>query len=85
MAGNGAKIRCLPTPMPNPLPMPFAAAPTTATVPSPCISVCRIDPATGWCEGCARTIDEIAHWSLFDADEKRAVWAQLEARRGARP
>ena len=54
---------------------------TTAAVPSPCISVCRIDPATGWCEGCYRTIDEIAHWGLLDDEEKTAVWAQLGRRR----
>jgi predicted Fe-S protein YdhL (DUF1289 family) len=40
-----------------------------------------MDAATGWCEGCLRTIDEIAAWgTLADAD-KRAVWQQLEARR----
>ncbi len=27
--------------------------------PSPCIAVCRLDEATGFCEGCFRTIDEI--------------------------
>jgi predicted Fe-S protein YdhL (DUF1289 family) len=51
------------------------------TVPSPCVSVCRMDDATGWCEGCMRTLDEIAAWSLFDDSEKRAVWAELDARR----
>lgn len=53
----------------------------SGAVPSPCISVCRIDPGTGWCEGCWRTIDEIAHWSLFDDDERRAVWTELNLRR----
>jgi len=52
-----------------------------ATVPSPCISVCRIDPASGWCEGCQRTIDEIAHWGLYDNEEKLAVWSELKHRR----
>jgi len=52
-------------------------------VPSPCISVCRIDPATGWCEGCYRTIDEIAHWGLLDDAEKRGVWLELNRRRAA--
>lgn len=56
----------------------------TATVPSPCISVCRIDPATGWCEGCYRTIDEIAHWGVLDDGEKATVWAELRRRRAAR-
>ncbi|MCW5610062.1 MAG: DUF1289 domain-containing protein [Rubrivivax sp.] len=50
-------------------------------VPSPCISVCRMDAASGWCEGCLRTLDEIAAWSLLDDEGKRAVWAQLPARR----
>jgi predicted Fe-S protein YdhL (DUF1289 family) len=49
-------------------------------VPSPCISVCRMDASTGWCEGCLRTIDEIAGWSSFDDDAKRAVWDAIEAR-----
>lgn len=52
----------------------------TAGVPSPCVSVCRMDEATGWCLGCARTIDEIAAWGLLDDDDKRAVWAQLPQR-----
>ncbi len=60
-----------------------AAGAFTGTVPSPCVSVCRIDAASGWCEGCCRTIDEIAHWSLLDDDEKRAVWADLGRRRAA--
>jgi hypothetical protein len=61
--------------------IPLSAA---TEVPSPCISVCRIDPRSGWCEGCRRTIDEIAHWGLLDDDEKRAIWAEL-GHRGARP
>ncbi|WP_085483473.1 DUF1289 domain-containing protein [Paraburkholderia susongensis] len=51
-----------------------------ASVPSPCINVCRMDASTGWCEGCLRTIDEIAGWSMFDDDAKRAVWDAIEAR-----
>ena len=52
-------------------------------VPSPCINVCRMDAATGWCEGCLRTLDEIVAWGgLGDAD-KRAVWQQLQLRRAA--
>jgi hypothetical protein len=35
----------------------------------------------GLCNGCLRTLDEIAHWGLYDDDEKRAVWAQLAGRR----
>ena len=42
-----------------------------------------MSPATGLCEGCFRTIDEIAAWSRMDDDEKRAVWVQLDMRRTA--
>ncbi|HTH62416.1 MAG TPA: DUF1289 domain-containing protein [Paraburkholderia sp.] len=49
-------------------------------VPSPCIDVCRMDDATGWCDGCLRTIDEIANWSSFDDDQKHAVWQAIDER-----
>ncbi|GAA0755289.1 hypothetical protein GCM10009107_32630 [Ideonella azotifigens] len=49
-------------------------------VPSPCISVCRMDPATGWCEGCLRSIDEIIAWSRQDEAGKLQVWARLPGR-----
>ena len=29
---------------------------------SPCISICRTDPVTGFCYGCARTIQEKKQW-----------------------
>ena len=54
-----------------------------AGVPSPCTNVCRIDAATGWCEGCLRTLDEIAAWSSLDDAAKRVVWARLQQRRQA--
>lgn len=57
-------------------------------VPSPCTGVCRIDPRTGWCEGCQRSLDEIANWSTMSEREKRAVSEALAPRRtqaGARP
>jgi len=33
---------------------------------SPCISICKIDPLTGYCYGCARTEEEKNIWK----DEK---------------
>jgi hypothetical protein len=49
-------------------------------VPSPCINLCRMNPATGLCEGCLRTIDEIASWSRFDDAARRAVWDEIDRR-----
>jgi len=48
---------------------------------SPCIKICRIDPETGWCEGCLRTLDEIAAWYRLSEKEHRAVLAACDRRR----
>lgn len=47
---------------------------------SPCILVCSIDDATGYCFGCGRTRQEIGDWTLYSAEERRAVMAALPAR-----
>lgn len=49
-------------------------------LPSPCINVCRMDPATGWCAGCLRTLDEIARWSTLPDPMRQTVWTQLPLR-----
>jgi uncharacterized protein len=51
-----------------------------ADVPSPCVSVCRVDPATQWCEGCFRTLEEIVAWSQMEDDGKREVWRVIGQR-----
>jgi predicted Fe-S protein YdhL (DUF1289 family) len=55
------------------------------SVPSPCINICRMHGPRGglddWCEGCARTLDEIAAWGRLDDHGKRRIWALLPARR----
>jgi predicted Fe-S protein YdhL (DUF1289 family) len=53
-------------------------------VASPCVNVCRMDEASGWCLGCRRTLEEIAQWSVMDDEAKRAVWCQLRQRRAGR-
>jgi uncharacterized protein len=53
------------------------------SVPSPCIDVCKMDPATGWCQGCRRTLAEIAAWGSLDDEGKRRVWRLLAQRREA--
>ena len=54
---------------------------TAAAVVSPCVNVCRMNAQTGWCEGCARSLDEIARWGSSDDCERRAVLERLPSRR----
>ncbi|WIT10592.1 DUF1289 domain-containing protein [Paucibacter sediminis] len=54
---------------------------TPARVASPCTNVCRMHEASGFCEGCARTIAEIAAWSRADDASRLAILAALPPRR----
>ena len=53
---------------------------TPVPVPSPCVSLCKMNRDSGLCEGCLRTLDEIIAWGKADDDFKRAVWDQLPGR-----
>jgi predicted Fe-S protein YdhL (DUF1289 family) len=51
-------------------------------IPSPCISVCRMNAEGSHCEGCFRSIPEIRAWASADAAQRLAIWAQLAQRAG---
>jgi predicted Fe-S protein YdhL (DUF1289 family) len=51
------------------------------SVPSPCISVCRIEEGSGLCLGCRRTVEEIRDWIILAPEEKRAVLARIAERK----
>lgn len=50
-------------------------------VASPCINVCRMDARRGLCDGCFRTIDEIAAWSRMDDARRLDILAAVARRR----
>jgi hypothetical protein len=50
---------------------------------SPCINVCRIDPAANVCIGCYRSIDEITRWRGYSDGERKRVLAALPLRKRA--
>ncbi len=56
-----------------------------STVLTPCIKVCVIDPVSGLCAGCGRSLAEIGGWLGFSDAERRAVMAALPARLAALP
>ncbi|MCP3735762.1 DUF1289 domain-containing protein [Sphingomonas sp. RP10(2022)] len=56
------------------------APPPAAAIESPCTGVCAIADDDR-CRGCARTLDEIAGWSLMTPAARAAVMAALPSRR----
>ncbi len=52
-------------------------------VASPCRQICVMDPHSGLCVGCARTLDEIASWSALDDAAKRRILLRIEQRRAS--
>lgn len=52
---------------------------------SPCVKVCVLHPEARICLGCHRTADEIALWSRLTPSERRAVMAELPARKSLLP
>lgn len=57
--------------------------PESTPTASPCIRVCSVNPKTGWCEGCYRTLKEIASWGRLSEEEREAVTTDLPRRRDA--
>ncbi len=41
---------------------------------SPCISICKTDPVSGFCYGCARTDDEKRLWK---SDDTKDDWKKI--------
>ncbi|MDO5646740.1 DUF1289 domain-containing protein [Paracoccus sp. (in: a-proteobacteria)] len=48
---------------------------------SPCINVCRIEPASGLCIGCWRSLDEITAWRDLTDDQRRDIIEAVDQRR----
>lgn len=47
---------------------------------SPCVGICKLDDATGFCLGCARTGDEIAEWRSETSTWRADIWSVLPRR-----
>ncbi|HXL76263.1 MAG TPA: DUF1289 domain-containing protein [Burkholderiales bacterium] len=48
---------------------------------SPCTKLCVMDPQSGLCRGCLRTLAEIAGWSEMPESEQETLTAALAERR----
>ncbi|MFO1071965.1 MAG: DUF1289 domain-containing protein [Geminicoccaceae bacterium] len=48
---------------------------------SPCVGICRLDPDTGWCLGCARDARELALWRDLAPAAQERIWDDLPRRK----
>ncbi|WP_284145531.1 MULTISPECIES: DUF1289 domain-containing protein [Xanthobacter] len=52
----------------------------TGTIVTPCIKVCAVEPLSGLCIGCGRTLREIGGWASFSPDARDRIMAVLPDR-----
>ena len=50
---------------------------------TPCVKICVVDPLSGLCIGCGRTVAEISLWPEMTDEQRRAVMSGLSARTAA--
>jgi predicted Fe-S protein YdhL (DUF1289 family) len=51
-----------------------------STIATPCLRICTLDPASGLCRGCGRSIEEIAGWARYSDLERARIMALLPRR-----
>ena len=49
---------------------------------SPCINLCKLDARGSYCLGCFRSLDEIGCWSEASNEQRLAILAAADRRRG---
>lgn len=54
--------------------------PLPRAISTPCVQVCIVEPTTGFCLGCKRTLPEIAQWSRFTDARRAEILAALPGR-----
>lgn len=50
------------------------------TTSTPCVTICRIDAASGLCIGCGRSAGEIGAWVEMSEEARLALMARLPER-----
>jgi len=51
------------------------------SVKSPCVLLCSIEEATGYCHGCGRTVAEISDWlTMSEAERDKLMTVELPRR-----
>lgn len=53
---------------------------TPAPIATPCVRICTLEPMSGICLGCGRTMREIGSWPSLSPENRAAIMASLGAR-----
>jgi predicted Fe-S protein YdhL (DUF1289 family) len=61
----------------------MAASGIVSIVETPCNKVCTVDPVSGLCAGCGRSLMEIESWLRYGDDERRRILNELPRRLSA--
>lgn len=56
----------------------------SSAISSPCIKACMLDPVSKLCEGCGRSLAEIARWGSLSEAERLAIMVTLRKRQAVR-
>jgi len=51
-----------------------------ASIETPCEKICLVDPPTGLCRGCGRSLAEIERWTAYSDDERSRIMTELPHR-----
>lgn len=57
-----------------------SAPPRQDAIASPCVRVCVVEPASGLCIGCGRSLREIGAWASYSHETRAAIMAVLPER-----
>jgi predicted Fe-S protein YdhL (DUF1289 family) len=47
---------------------------------SPCQKICTVDPGSGLCSGCGRSLAEIERWTSYGDAERERIMQELPRR-----
>ena len=51
-----------------------------ALIETPCEQICIVDPPSGLCRGCGRSLAEIERWMAYSDGERSRIMAELPRR-----
>jgi predicted Fe-S protein YdhL (DUF1289 family) len=58
----------------------FSHVPFMTVIETPCEQICIVDPPSGLCRGCGRSLAEIGRWTVYSDGERSRIMNELPRR-----